>query len=134
MPHSMTAIVKRSNSFLSFVCGIKKKLDGLELKMHIFKVHRVIIIFLLCFILTGCCLTNNKDAIVANDGFIKTEMYLAAAGQDNVVASDQDWAEFKKNVVAEKFPNGFSVYKVNGAWKTKKGKVHLYKNMGIDYC
>jgi hypothetical protein len=56
-----------------------------------------------CLVFTGCCLTGSNNKIVDNDDFIKTEMYLAAAGQDNVVASNKDWEDFKKNVVAEKF-------------------------------
>ena len=93
--------------------------------MILVKKSRIVVLILVCCILSGCCSTSMNNKRTTNDDFIKTEMYLAATGQNNVEASEQQWADFKKNEIAQRFPDGFSVYNVNGAWKTKEGNVHL---------
>ncbi|MGD9563348.1 MAG: DUF3574 domain-containing protein [Pyrinomonadaceae bacterium] len=55
--------------------------------------------------------------------FYRTELYFGLSKPDGTMVSDDDWKAFLAEVVTPRFPDGFTVLKGMGQYRTKSGRI-----------
>ena len=84
--------------------------------------YRVATIVVLALALDGCASMYQHVCGPGEDVALQDTLYLGAAKPVGVV-TPEEWAEFLKDTVTPRFPQGFTVWQASGQWRGYDGVI-----------
>jgi Protein of unknown function (DUF3574) len=81
----------------------------------------------LALALAGCApsihITQPPPAPAAEEAWVADRLFFGRSIPDGGTVSDREWAEFVRDVVTPRFPDGLTVWHGQGQWRDAEGQV-----------
>jgi hypothetical protein len=77
--------------------------------------------------LTACSTAEQTHACLAGKPAVETQLYFGLSKAHGVVTA-REWQSFVERVITPRFPQGYSVAEVRGAWLSKEAKRTISEN------
>jgi hypothetical protein len=88
---------------------------------------RLIAAFCLSLTLAACSTVEQPRACLAGKAAVQTQLYFGLSKTRGVV-SPREWQRFVEREISPRFPQGFSVADVRGAWLSEEAKRTITEN------
>jgi hypothetical protein len=76
----------------------------------------------LALVLTGCASMYRHGCDGGGQSFVQESLYFGTAKPSGSVTPDE-WADFLRNTVTPRFPQGLTVWPASGQWRGSDGQV-----------
>lgn len=97
---------------------------GTRMSAHPMLLPRIgsVVILALALGLTACAATHQHACTTGEQSALHDSLFFGTA-KTNGVVTQEEWTEFLRSVVTPRFPQGLTVWKASGQWRSSDGSI-----------